>query len=214
MPFHRVALFSTLLVGLHAFGCATETATSPDPQPPASATDQPAPAAPAAVEIPVGTTLSADVDRSRFEFTGSKITGSHVGGFKIYEATAAWDGATITSGEVVIDMTSLYTDSDRLTGHMLSPDFFDAESHPRATFKTTSITPAGATVNVVGDLDLRGVSQSIEFPAEVAATADGVKVTARVEIDRQRWGVAYPGRPDDLIKDQVPIEFELLFPAG
>lgn len=214
MTLARVVLLSTFLLGIAALGCSTETPTSPGPQPPAPVAEKPSPDVPVLAEIPAGTVLSADVDRSKFEFTGSKITGSHVGGFKIYEATAEWGGETLSSGEVVIDVTSLYTDAERLTGHMLSADFFDAESHPKATFKTTSITPSGATVNVVGDLDLRGVSQPIEFPAEVSMTADGVKMTARFEIDRQRWGVAYPGLPDDLIKDEVPIEFELVFPAS
>jgi polyisoprenoid-binding protein YceI len=203
-------LLSSFLLGSVALGCSTgvtpETATAA----PADGVEAPT----ARAEIPAGTTLTADVQRSTFRFTGAKLTGSHVGGFEIYEATAAWDGKTITSGEIVIDIASLSTDAERLTGHMLSADFFDAEAHPRATFRTSSLTPQGGSVAVVGDLELRGVSQSIEFPAEVVRTADGVKVSARFEIDRQRWGVAYPGMPDDLIKDQVPIEFEVLFTAG
>jgi polyisoprenoid-binding protein YceI len=214
MLFQRVFLASTLLLGLAAIACSTEAPSNPEPATAAAVVEQKAPTPAALPEIPAGTTLQADVSRSRFEFTGSKITGSHLGGFKVYEASAAWDGTTITSGEVVIDMTSLYTDADKLTGHMLSPDFFDAETYPQATFRTTSSTGAAGSVILVGDLTLRGVTEAIEFPAQVAVTADGVKLTATFEIVRQRWGVVYPGLPDDLIKDQVGIEFELLFPAG
>jgi polyisoprenoid-binding protein YceI len=214
MPIHRVLFASTLLLGLAVFACSTETPSNPEPATAAPVTHEEASSPAAVPEIPAAATLTADVDRSRFQFTGSKITGSHTGGFKVYEATAAWDGDTLTSGEVVIDITSLQTDAERLTGHMLSPDFFDAEAHPQATFRATSAAGAGGSLLLGGDLTLRGVTQPIEFPAQVAVTPDGVKLTATFEIDRQRWGVAYPGLPDDLIKDQVGIEFELLFPAA
>jgi len=209
----RVLLASTLLLGIVALGCDSGTTTTPAPAEAVSPAVAETPAPAAAQEIPAGATLSADTARSKFVFTGSKITGSHLGGFKVYEASAAWDGATITSGELVIDITSLYTDAERLTGHMLTPDFFDAENHPKATFRTTSVEGEGSSLKLAGDLTLRGVTQSIEFPAEVAVSSDGVKLTARFEIDRQRWGVAYPGKVDDLIKDQVPIEFDVLFLA-
>ncbi len=213
MLLHRVLLASTLLFGLAAFACSAEPPATPGPATSAPVVEREAPAPATAPEIPAGTALAADTARSRFEFTGAKITGSHVGGFKVYEASAAWDGETITSGEVVIDVTSLYTDADRLTGHMLSPDFFDAEAHPQATFRTTSVTGAGGSVILAGELTLKGVTQPIEFPAQVTVAADGVKLSATFEIDRQKWGVVYPGLPDDLIKDQVGIEFELVFPA-
>ncbi len=209
----RVFLASTLLLGIVALGCSTEPVDTPEPATAAPVVEQVAPAPTALPEIPAGATLAADVARSRFEFTGSKLTGSHVGGFEVYEASATWDGKTVTAGEVVIDVTSLYTDADRLTGHMLSPDFFDAEANPKATFRTTSVSGEGDSLNLSGDLTLRGVTQPIEIPAQVTVVPEGVKLTATFEIDRQRWGVAYPGLPDDLIKDQVGIEFELLFPS-
>lgn len=212
MRLHPVFLASTVALGIAALGCSTETITGPEPAATAPAVDDEASAP--LPEIPAGTTLAADVARSRFEFTGAKISGSHVGGFEVYEASAAWDGKTITSGEVVIDVTSLYTDAERLTGHMLSEDFFDAEANPQATFRTTSVSGEGNAVNLAGDLTLRGVTQPIEIPAQVTLVPEGVKLIATFEIDRQRWGVVYPGLPDDLIKDQVGIEFELLFPPA
>jgi hypothetical protein len=40
--------------------------------------------------------------------------------------------------------------------------------------------------------------------AEVKATA------AQFVINRQDWGIAYPGMKDDLIKNEVGIAFELM----
>ena len=40
-------------------------------------------------------------------------------------------------------------------------------------------------------------------------------MTAEFTIDRQLWGLAYPGKPDDLIKDQVLIKLDVnLAPAA
>ena len=50
---------------------------------------------------------------------------------------------------------------ENLEGHLLSPDFFDAERFPRVSFESTSIARDGDTVTVEGELELRGVKRPV-----------------------------------------------------
>src|SRR5687767_551208 len=82
-------------------------------------------------------------ENSKVEFTGSKVTGKHDGGFKQFQGEVHASGNTVSHAKVTIDTTSLYSDNDRLTGHLKSPDFFDVAKHPTAVFETTSISGSG-----------------------------------------------------------------------
>src|SRR2546425_1904423 len=56
-------------------------------------------------------------------FTGSKVTGSHNGGFKNVAGSFTVQGGKISGApEIKIGMKSIFTDTDRLTGHLKSPD--------------------------------------------------------------------------------------------
>ena len=70
-----------------------------------------------------GKTLSF-ADTSKVEWVGAKVTGDHSGGFKIIKGSVQVDAGTLLSLNAEIDIKSLFSDSDRLTGHLLSTDFF------------------------------------------------------------------------------------------
>jgi len=149
---------------------------------------------------------------SKLEFTGSKITGSHEGGFNEFEGfiTLVEGNPTLSSVELRIDTTSLWSDSDRLTGHLKSPDFFDVETHPTATFESTSIEKVGDDYHITGNLDLHGVTKSISFPARIAHEPGKVTAQAEFSIKRFDFDIVYPGKPDDLIRDEVVVRFDLV----
>jgi polyisoprenoid-binding protein YceI len=106
-------------------------------------------------------------------------------------------------------MDSTWSDNDRLTGHLKSPDFFDVATHPTAVFTLTSVSGTGAQQTVTGNLDLHGVTKSISFPAQVQVGDDAVTVKAEFAINRKDFNINYPGRPDDLIRDNVVINLDL-----
>ena len=113
------------------------------------------------------------------------------------------------------DTTSLWSDNDKLTGHLKSPDFFDVEKFPTATFTSTSIVAAADGFTVTGNLDLHGMQKSITFPAQIEAGAETVTAKAEFSIMRFDFGIVYPGMPDDLIRDEVVVTFDVVAtPAG
>ncbi len=150
-------------------------------------------------------------DNSAVEFVGAKITGKHEGKFTQPSGVVALiDGdPSKSSVNVSIDMDSFSTDSEKLDGHLKSPDFFDVEKYPKSTFVSTNIVKKGELYEVTGNFELHGVKKSITFPATIEAGKESIKVSAEFGIDRKDYGIVYPGKPDDLIKDEVLIKLSM-----
>ena len=151
---------------------------------------------------------------TKIQWVGSKVTGKHEGGFKVFNGRIETDGRTeeTTRFWVEIDMNSLYSDHPKLTGHLKSKDFFLVSKYPKAKFVSTSIVKGGkkgATHTVTGNLTLRGVTKSVKFPANIDVTGDHVAARAEFWINRRLWNINYPGMKNDLIRDEVVIKLDV-----
>jgi polyisoprenoid-binding protein YceI len=200
--------FLCLLVLLALVGCADPTTDKPK-----AVVNEPAPEP----ERPAEASKFVLAEGSSIGFVGSKVTGSHDGGFKIFEGhIAVVDNDPLKSSvEISIDATSLWADNERLTGHLKSADFFDVENHPTASFVSTAITADGEGFLMVGNLTLHGITKSVSFPASVVVGDDQVTATAEFAIKRFDFDLVYPGKTDDLIRDDVLIKLNLVaVPAG
>lgn len=178
-------------------------------------------AEPAALSAPAAnaTRYVFTQDGSKVEFVGAKITGKHDGSFGQLrgEILASGGDATKSSVTVEIDTASLTTDAPKLTGHLKSADFFDVEKFPKARFVSTSIRAGGergATHTVTGNLELHGVTKAISFPATIRLSAGAVEVDSEFAINRKDFGLTYPGKPDDLIKDEVLLKLTVRAKPG
>jgi polyisoprenoid-binding protein YceI len=151
-------------------------------------------------------------EASTVNFIGSKVTGSHSGGFKkVTGHFTVKDGELVGNDhKVVIDINSLWSDAEKLTGHLKSADFFDAEKFPESTFEATSLTKKSDTsYEVSGNFTLHGVTKNITFPATVTQGGEVVKIESKFDINRKDFGIVYAGKTDDLIRDEVVIELAL-----
>ncbi len=151
---------------------------------------------------------------SKIEWTGSKVTGSHDGSFSSFSGTILWvQGSPERSSVTVdIDAATLSTSPEKLVGHLKSPDFFDVVKFPKVQFASTSVKAGGekgATHTITGNLTLHGVTKSISFPANIKAAADAVDADATFTINRKDFGLDYPGKADDLIRDGVVIKLTI-----
>jgi polyisoprenoid-binding protein YceI len=151
-------------------------------------------------------------------FIGSKVTGSHTGGFKLFKGTFEVVPTKIESSKITaeIDTNSIFTDTDRLTNHLKSPEFFDVAKFPTSTFVSTGIDAGSkdskakdATHTVIGNLTLHGVTKSISFPAKIAVSGDNATLDSEFFINRQDFGITYPGKANDLIRDEVVIKLAI-----
>ena len=190
------------LLSLAAFGCADPTTDKPKAEVEAPA-PTPKPAA--------GGVKLALAEGSTIGFVGSKVTGSHEGGFNSFtgDVTLVDNDPTNSSISLMIDTTSIWTDAERLTGHLKSEDFFDVAKFSQASFNSTEIRREAEGYTMVGNLDLHGVTKSISFPASIEIADGMVKATAEFAIKRFDFGIEYKGKADDLIRDEVVINLDL-----
>jgi polyisoprenoid-binding protein YceI len=150
------------------------------------------------------------------EFIGSKVTGKHNGGFANFVGEfKVVDGRLADAGnKVVIDATSIWADDGRLTGHLKSPDFFDVAKFPTATFVSTSVDQKGDGSTVTGNLTLHGVTKQISFPAKIQVSEKSVNVVAEFFLKRFDFDIKYPGKANDLIREEVVLKLKVTAEPG
>jgi len=170
-----------------------------------------------------------DTENSALLWTGYKIGGQHNGDLMLKSGKlfAKDDGI---SGSFVIDMATINTldlEGDYKTdldGHLSAPDFFDVENHPTAKFKLTKMTPvravegSEATHKVTGELTIKDITNTVQFPAKVVIDGDKMTADAKLSIDRTMWGVQYgtAGNVLSTLKDKViydDVDLELSISA-
>lgn len=214
----RGFLILVAISGLAA-GCTDPVGDAPlaEVKSSAEAPATPPPAAPAAPSDGSVKKFAFAGESAQVSFVGAKVTGKHEGGFRNVKGsidlpTTGLEGARV---EVTIDMTSVFTDAEKLTGHLQSPDFFDVAQFPEAKFVATTFAPEqNGLTKVTGDLTLHGVTKTISFPATITTTGDSATARAEFGLNRKDFNIVYPGMPDDLIADEVLLRLDIKAAPG
>ncbi len=115
-------------------------------------------------------TYKIDVDHSDMMFRVKHLMISTVSGiFKKFDATAEIDENDLTNGKVSFeaDVTSVDTKNEQRDAHLKSDDFFNAETYPKMTFKSTDVQKVSDDeFKLKGDLTIRDVTKPIELKVE------------------------------------------------
>ena len=211
----NIVLVSALLCG-----CASEIDNKPaavveeiKPAPTIDKSDAETPPGDAG-EIQERTSDWSQSPDSQLEWVGAKVTGDHTGGFKNFATNIVVEDDALQAINVSVDMTSVFSDNEKLTGHLRSADFFEVDKYTTATFKSTGIEKkeiAGSSHLIKGELGMRGITKAIAFPANVSVEEGEVTVAAEFSINRTLWNIVYPGKPDNLIKEDVLIKSKFVF---
>ena len=151
-------------------------------------------------------------------------------GFEVPYAVATFSGevpefeATLEDGQLkgVAKIESIQVKEKNLQAHLLAPDFFDAERHPELTFVSKNIKREGDTIEIEGDLTIKGITK----PATLSGLATGPSVdhfgatrfgiTAQTTVDRTQfdinWNMPLPnGEP--ALKNEVTLKADLTLVA-
>ncbi len=191
-----------------------------EPAAAASPVAAPAAASPAAAEAPIpGLPLSGTI-----QAVGSKVTGSHTIDFKKWRGGVELADGKAEGGKLQfeVQMAELECDAgnrnaftEKLEGHLKAPDFFDVGKFATAAFVSSEIkaggdpAAAGSTHTIKGNLTLRGTTKEVTFPATVAVNGKDLTAKTEFSINRKDFGIEYPGKPDDLIRDGVVLKIDL-----
>ena len=91
------------------------------------------------------------------------------GDFDKVTGTVDYDEADPSASgiNVTVDVASISTREPQRDAHLKSPDFFDVEKYPTITFVSKGVVKSGDnSFEVVGDLTIHGVTQSIDLVVE------------------------------------------------
>jgi polyisoprenoid-binding protein YceI len=117
-------------------------------------------------------------------------------GFRAYEAKLTGGEEPQLEGTVEVD--SVDVDEEMLKGHLLSPEFFDAERYPRLKFRSTALEVAeGGSLMLRGELEIHGRTHEVEASGRFAQLGTDLGGSARIglalatRVDRRSFGLEW-----------------------
>jgi polyisoprenoid-binding protein YceI len=144
-------------------------------------------------------------------------------GFRGYEAKL--EGGDSPKLEGTVDVASVDISEEMLKGHLLSPEFFDAERYPRLKFSSTGFDVADdGTLKLRGELEIRGTKHGVEASGRFGQLGTDLAGNARVgfslatSVDRRSFGLDWQaelpsgGEVLDYTVD-IAVELELVAEA-
>ncbi|MBD1366040.1 YceI family protein [Mucilaginibacter sp. ZT4R22] len=127
----------------------------------------------------------------------STVTGS----FKTFEGELTTESDDFEGADVSfsLDVNSIDTNQEMRDGHLKSAEFFDAETYPKISFKSTSFTKDGDDYKLTGDLTIKDVTKPVTLDVEHGGVAGdfygntkaGFEVTGK--INRKDFGLVWDG---------------------
>ncbi|HEX2850998.1 MAG TPA: YceI family protein [Acidimicrobiales bacterium] len=121
--------------------------------------------------------------------------------------------------ELVIKADSIDTRNADRDAHLRSNDFFDMETYPEITFKSTSVERTDdTTFRVTGDLTIKGTTKPVTVDLEFTGSAtdpfgnNRIGLEGNVTVNRKDWGVNWNAALEAggvLVSEKVVLEFEV-----
>jgi polyisoprenoid-binding protein YceI len=112
-----------------------------------------------------------------------------------------------------VDVASIDISEEMLKGHLMSPDFFDAENHPQMKFTTTSLDIADdGAARLSGELEIKGQTRTVQASGRFGTIGADIAGSERVgfsfeaAVDRRDFGIVWNA---DLPKGGQALEFEV-----
>ena len=164
-----------------------------------------------------------DTKASTIEWVAKKVTGQHSGTISFGSGTLNVEKKKIIGGKLVVDMSTL-ADTDlgtspmkgKLEGHLKSDDFFGVEKFPQSTLEVKKVEPkSGNLYHFTADLTIKGITNPIEFDAEVTNSSGQIAATGTMTVNISKFVVKYgsgsffEGLGDKLIYDDFTLKFNL-----
>lgn len=171
-----------------------------------------------------GKVYNIDTTNSIVGWLGTKPVGQHNGTFKIDNGSLTIADGQIVAGKFIININSL-TDLDmkpgdgkeKIEGHLKSPDFFDVQKYPNATFEITKVealqNDSTATHKISGNLTLKDSTKNVTFPAKIVVAENTINASANFNIDRTQWGMHYGNDKslgDKFVRPEVNLQLKIV----
>jgi len=158
--------------------------------------------------IPTGTWKADPVHSSVGFSVKHMVVATFRGSFTAFDVTLDNTGEKpVLYGAVRVD--SVDVRDETLNGHLLSPDFFDAEKTPEIRFTSTAIRVEGDELVVDGELEIKGTNRPVEArgtivgPVPNVADQERIGIGLETTVDRRDYGLNWNA---DLPKGGFAVE--------
>jgi polyisoprenoid-binding protein YceI len=138
-------------------------------------------------------------------------------GFGSYEARLS--GGEEPRLEGTVDVAGIQIDEEQLKGHLLSPEFFDANRHPQLRFRSSELSVGeDGSATIRGELEIRGEAREVEAHgrfARLGADLAGnprVALSLEASVDRRNFGLDWQAElpsGGEVLDYEVTIAVEL-----
>jgi len=167
------------------------------------------------------TTWAIDPSHTVAEFAVKHmVVATTKGRFKGVEGTINLDEQNLAGSSVAVSIQVATIDSgdEKRDGHLKSGDFFDAETYPTITFKSTEIRGSGDSFHVHGDLTIRDVTKPVVLEVERlggGTTPFGTEILAyeaKTKINRKDYGLTWNAATETgglLVGEDVKISIDI-----
>jgi polyisoprenoid-binding protein YceI len=172
------------------------------------------------VELPAAGTWRIDPGHAEVGFVGrhfglTKVRGRFTG---VSGDVLVADDVAQSSVTVDIDMATVSSGDTARDDHLRSADFFDAEAHPTATFRSTGLVPHGAGGTLTGELTIKRVTRPVTLDVGYLGHArdpwdnDRAVFSASATINREDWDLTWNMVLDAgglLVSKEIRLEIEV-----
>src|ERR1700733_7871735 len=128
------------------------------------------------------------------------------------------ENAADSSVTATIELNSIDTGNTQRDDHIRSADFFEGETYPTMTYRSTGVRQDGDDLVLDGQLTLKGVTKDVPLRLELngfgpdAYGGTRAGFTATTEINRRDFGVNF-NRPMEtggvVVSDKINVELEI-----
>jgi polyisoprenoid-binding protein YceI len=175
------------------------------------------------VEVPPAGTYAIDAAHTLAGFVAKHLMISKVrGSFSDVSGTVTIaEDPTQSSVQVDVGTASVHTRDEGRDGHLRSADFFDADTFPTMTFRSTAVRPVrGDRWDVDGDLTIKDVTRpvTLEVTFEGASQAPeamggtvSIGFSATAKVNREDFGLTWNAPLEGggfLVGKDVTLEIE------
>ena len=168
----------------------------------------------------VAATWSIDPVHSEVGFAARHMMVSKVRGkFRTFSGQIVTGADPLDSSVTAeIDLASIDTGHEQRDAHIRSADFFEVETYPTMTYRSTGVRQRGDDYILDGKLTLKGVTRDVPLTLELngfgpdpyGGTRAGFTATA--EINRRDFGVNFSAVMETggaVVSDKVTIQLEI-----
>jgi polyisoprenoid-binding protein YceI len=145
-------------------------------------------------------------------FTFTQLGAATEGRFQRFATVLRYDdkNPAASSLEVTVQIASIDTQDGERDGVLATPELFDTQKFPVATFVSASLTRGPSGLEAPGKLTIRGVTRDLRLPLTIKPTATGLELSGQTTMKRLAFGI---GQGDwqsvESVGDEVKVQYKV-----